>query len=93
MKKKQFFAFFIFILLLGFCLPVFTQFKEKELAEREKWEEFLETAEIVHSEQPFKAREAVTKPWRRTLEKDGMTCKALWKNPKGRMKGFMENWE
>ena len=93
MKNKRFYGIIIFLLLLGFCLPAFAQFKEEELTEREKWEEFLETAEIVHSEQPFKAREAVTKPWRLTLEKDGITCKALWKNPQGRMKGYMENWK
>ncbi|MFC2164725.1 hypothetical protein ACFLT2_07005 [Acidobacteriota bacterium] len=93
MTKKRYYALFIFILFFGFCLPLCAQFKEDEIAEREKWEEFLVMAEILESEQPFKAREAVTRPWRLSLEKDGITKNALWKNPQGRMKGYMENWK
>jgi len=91
--KKHLLGILILGLLLGVDLPVLTQFTPDELAEREKWEDFLSTAEIVSSEQPFSEREAVTKPWRLTLEKDGITKKALWKNPQGRMKGFTENWQ
>ncbi len=90
---KRFFAFFLFIFVLGLCLPLFAQFKEEELSARETWEEFLKMAEIVDSSQPFKAREAVTRPWKLTLKKDGVTTNALWKNPQGRMKGFMEHWK
>jgi len=93
MSKKHFLAFSIIVIFLGLCLPAYTQFKEEEVAEREKWEEFLRTAEIVEADQPFKAREAVTRPWKLTLEKDGITKNALWKNPQGRMKGYMENWK
>jgi hypothetical protein len=79
-------------LLLIFALQTFAQFTEDELAEREKWEGFLQTAEVVSSEQPFSDREAVTNPWVLTLEKDGITHKAIWKNCEGRMRGYVENW-
>lgn len=91
--KKYILAFLVFILFLGFNLPLFAQFKAEEAEAREKWEEFLKTAEVVDQDQPFSDREAVTKPWVITLEKDGVTNKAIWKNPSGRMKGFMENWK
>ncbi len=93
MKKNRFFALSLFIFVLGLSSSVFAQFKEKELANREMWEEFLKTAEVVEADQPFGAREAVTRPWKLTLEKDGVTINALWKNPQGRMKGFMEHWK
>lgn len=93
MTKKVFIVFFTILLFLCFGLPMFTQFKDEELAEREKWEEFLTAAEIIESDQPFPAREAVTRPWKLTLERDGVTKYAIWKNPQGRMKGYMENWK
>jgi len=61
------------------------------LAEREKWEEFLKTAEIIAQDQPFESREAVTDPWVFTLEKDGVKNNAIWKDVAGRQKGFFEN--
>ena len=82
----------ILILTTGFNALSFAQFTEEEVAEREKWEGFLLNAEIVAQEQPFSDREAVTKPWRLTLEQDGVTKNALWKNCEGRMRGFVENW-
>jgi hypothetical protein len=90
--KKYLLTLLVFVLFLGFNLPVFAQFKPEEVAARENWEEFLVAAEVVDQEQPFSDREAVTKPWVITLEKDGVTNRAIWKNPEGRMKGFMENW-
>lgn len=90
--KKFALAFAVILLFLGFNLPSFAQFKPEELKAREKWEDFLATAEIIDKEQPFSDREAVTKPWVLTLQKDGITNKAIWKNPEGRMKGFLENW-
>jgi hypothetical protein len=91
--KKTILCFLILMFVLSFNLQVFTQFTDEEVAEREKWEGFLQTAEIVGSEQPFSDREAVTNPWRLTLEKDGITKRALWKNPEGRMRGWVENWK
>jgi len=90
--KKYIMTFLVFILILGFNLPSFAQFKPEEVEAHDKWEEFLRTAEVIGQDQPFSDREAVTKPWVITLEKDGVTNKAIWKNPEGRMKGFLENW-
>lgn len=80
-------------MLLGVavCLPVTAQFTEEQLAEREKWEEFLSAAEIVEQEQ-MSGSLAVTNPWVLSLEQEGITRKALWKNPKGRMRGYLEGW-
>jgi hypothetical protein len=90
--KKQMMISLVFILFLGFNLPLFAQFTPEEVEARAKWEEFLRTAEVVDQSQPFSDREAVTNPWVLTLEKDGVTNRAIWKNPEGRMKGFVENW-
>jgi hypothetical protein len=62
--------------------PCFAQFTPQEIAEREKWEEFLSTARIIAQEQ-ISSRDAVTSPWILTLEKDDFTHRALWKNPEG----------
>jgi len=91
--NKRIITLFFFVILFGFLFQSLAQFTPEELAEREKWEEFLTTAEIVGQEQPFSKREAVTEPWVLTLEKDGIKNQALWKNPEGRMKGFVENWK
>lgn len=90
--KKFFLISFILTFAIGFNLQAFAQFTEEEAAEKEKWEDFLKTAEIVGQEQPFSDREAVTRPWKLTLEKEGITKNALWKNCEGRMRGFVENW-
>lgn len=90
--KKLFVMAMILAFVIGSQVRAYAQFTDEEVAEREKWEEFLNTAEIVGQEQPFSDREAVTRPWRLTLEKDGISKDALWKNPEGRMRGFVENW-
>ncbi len=89
--KKILIAFFSLVIIIGFNLQCFAQFTPEEVAERAKWEEFLKTAEITGQEQMV-SREAVTNPWKLTLEKDGIIRNALWKNPKGRQKGFVEGW-
>jgi hypothetical protein len=68
------------------------QLKPDEIAQDKAWEEFLATAEIKAAEQ-FKGSEAVTSPYRLTLEKDGQTRSAFWKNPEGRMSGYIEGWK
>lgn len=89
--KKQFLVFvFGFIFLLSFA-PCYAQFSEEDIAERPKWEEFLLNANIVKEEQI--RSEAVTKPWRLTLELDGVSNDALWKNVEGRVKGYIEGWK
>lgn len=90
---KRLIIFFGLVIVLGFSIQSIAQFTKEELAEREKWEEFLKTAEIVKQVQPFDKREAVTEPWVLTLEKDGVTNDAIWKDVSGRTKGFMESWK
>lgn len=80
------------IVLLAYTLPSFGQFTPEEIAERPKWEEFLLNANVVEKEQ-MGGSEAVTNPWRLTLELNGITKNGLWKNPEGRMKGFIEGWK
>jgi hypothetical protein len=89
--KKRFLIFFFFIVVLGFNFPSRAQFTPEEVAERAKWEEFLKTAKIIKEEQ-IVGREAITKPWQLTLEKDGITRNALWKNPEGLQLGYIEGW-
>jgi len=90
--KKRFITFFIFIVILGFSFRLIAQFTPEEVAEREKWEEFLKTAEIIDQQQ-MTSRQAVTSPWVLTLKKDDITRRALWKNPEGRFRGYWEGWK
>ncbi|MFQ6110090.1 MAG: hypothetical protein ACE5L7_11125 [Candidatus Aminicenantales bacterium] len=89
--KIRFILFFTFLIVLGFGFQSIAQFTPEAVAEREKWEEFLKTAIIIGQKQQ-ESREAVTEPWELTLEKNGVTRKALWKDAEGRTKGFVENW-
>jgi hypothetical protein len=69
------------------------QFLAGELAERERWESFLEKAEVIMAEsRQLKGSEAVTSPWVLMLSLDGVKHKGLWKNPQGRMGGYWEGW-
>jgi hypothetical protein len=80
-----------FLIVFGLASQSAAQFSPQEIAEREKWEEFLKTATVVGQKQQ-KSREAVTEPWELTLEKDGIMRKALWKDAEGLMGGKIENW-
>jgi len=91
MKRKSFLIITLF-LLIAQSYKVIAQFTPEELAEREKWEEFLKTAEIIGQTQ-MKSREAVTEPWTLTLEKDGITKNAMWKDVEGKPRGYLENWK
>jgi hypothetical protein len=91
--KKRTIIFFFFGVFLGFHFLSLAQFKPEELAERPKWEQFLQESEIRSYSKDFDEREAVTEPWTLVLEKDGITRRALWKNPEGRFKGFLDNWK
>jgi hypothetical protein len=84
------FTFVLFFLV--FQSLAFAQFSPEELAEREKWEEFLNTAEVTGQKQMI-SRQAVTHPWKIELERDGVTKSALWKDCKGKMRGFVESWK
>ena len=67
------------------------QFLPDELAQRERWERFLETAEIVGSKQ-LTGPGAVTSPWVLTLKLGDITHRGLWKDAQGRMGGYWEGW-
>ena len=90
--KKWLFGIVSVLLITSFASQALAQFTPEELAEREKWEELLTTAEIVGQRQ-LGGSEAVTEPWVLELEKDGIKFRAIWKNPLGRVKGFLESWK
>jgi hypothetical protein len=81
------------VLTIGAMTFSFSQFKKNEVSERTHWEDFLVNSRIIHAEQPWSTAEAATSPWLLTLEKDGVTKKAIWKNVSGRLNGFSENWK
>jgi hypothetical protein len=66
------------------------QFTASEIAQREEWEEFLRTAEIVKSEL---IGEGVTKPWKLLLKKGTIEKKAAWKNPEVKQGDFIDRWK
>jgi len=68
------------------------QFTAEELAQRERWEDFLKTAAVA-GEKQIVGEMAVTSPWRLTLTKDGLSHDALWKNIEGRVRGYVEGWK
>src|SRR5512136_992527 len=84
---------FMTVAALGFGCRLLAQFTAAEVAEFDKWEDFLKTAKVVAQKQ-LTGAEAVTSPWILTLEKDGVQHKALWKNAYGlRVKGYKETWK
>ena len=91
MRKTNIFFMFTVIFLVFHFIAI-AQFSPEELAERDKWEEFMQTAKVTGQEQMI-SRQAVTRPWRIELERDGITNHALWKDCKGKMGGFEESWK
>ncbi len=79
----------VFVCLLAAGILAAPQFRPEEIAQREQWENFLLTAEIVGAE-PLK--EGVTKPYRLTLKKGDIEAKAAWKNPNGKPDGVYDKW-
>jgi hypothetical protein len=77
---------------LWFSLESLAQFKPDEVAQNAKWEDFLKTAKVIDQKQ-MSANEDSTRPWVLTLEKDGVTHKAVWKGLSGRYYGFEESWK
>ncbi len=80
------------VLLIGICLPALAQFTPEELEKRPEWEGFLVKADSIDQSR-MNTGQAVTNPWVLTLSHNGVTNKAIWKNPSGRMKGYLENWK
>jgi len=68
------------------------QIPASDIAARAQWEEFLRTADII-DERQMGDEEGVTNPWVLTLAKDGVTRRALWKNPQGIQRGVLEGWK
>jgi hypothetical protein len=81
---------------LGFLVllraPAPAQFTAEELSRRPEWERFLGSAEIVETRQ-LGREEGITRPWVLTLEKDGVTRKAIWKDVQGFVLGYDEHWQ
>lgn len=90
--NKRLMTVLFFTIFLGFHFLSVAQFTPEEIAEDGKWEEFLKTAEITGKRQ-LGGGEAVNAPWRLTLEKNGIKRNALWKNPEGLQKGYLEGWK
>jgi hypothetical protein len=67
----------VFLLALGAGAAAAGQLKPEVSARLDFWEDFLRTAEIVDA---HPIGEGVTKPWRLTLEKDGVRHDAAWKD-------------
>jgi hypothetical protein len=65
------------------------QYKPDEVAQRDAWEEFLKTAEIV-SDKPI--GEGVTKPRRFLLRKGEVERSAAWKSVTGSPLGVLDEW-
>ncbi|MBN2409019.1 MAG: hypothetical protein JXE07_04725 [Candidatus Aminicenantes bacterium] len=70
--------------------PLDAQFTADEVAQRPFWEEFLQTAQILRSEE---IGEGVTKPFKFYLQRNNTKAEACWKNPKGLRDGFLEGWQ
>ncbi len=79
----------LFFVAAGF--PVLSQFTPQEIAQREQWEEFLTTAEIIKYE---RIGVGVTKPWKLYLKKGDIERKAAWKDiDKSLGDGATDRWQ
>ena len=87
--KKVILSTICFILPLSIIVS-YAQFTVEEIAQREKIEDFLKTADIVKSE---KIGEGVTKPMRLYLKEGDQEISGCWKNPRGVQKGHLEGWQ
>lgn len=90
MKKAM--LFFLVFGFLWFSLESLAQFKPEEVADYAKLEDFLQTAKIIDQRQMSQS-EGVTRPYVLTLEKDGVTQRAVWKGLSGLQKGYEESWK
>jgi hypothetical protein len=91
MKKTLFAA--LTVLVLGCASGLWAQLSDDYVNNSQKWEDFLKTAKVTGQEQ-ITGPKAVTNPWILTLEKDGVTLKAVWKDILGeRIGGFKETWK
>ena len=77
------------VIFFGFQFQAGAQLTPEEVSSRQKWEEFLKTAEIIGSED---IPEGVTKPIRLFLKKDEIEASGAWKKVKGLREGVLEGW-
>ncbi len=77
-------------LILSSSTILQSQFTSEELAKRDALEEFLLNAEIVKAEE---VGHGVTKPLRLYLKSNGKEDSGCWKNPQGKIQGFLEGWQ
>ena len=68
------------------------QLSDEIVAGRDATIAFIEAAEVTDAEK-MPASEGVTEPYKLKLELDGRSEQALWKNPQGRVQGFVEGWK
>ncbi|MGB8959444.1 MAG: hypothetical protein WCC00_10610 [Candidatus Aminicenantales bacterium] len=81
------------VVALGIGSGLRAQLDPALVADYDKWEDFLRTANVTAQKQLTGAL-SVTNPWELTLEKDGVVHKALWKDVFGaNVKGFKETWK
>jgi hypothetical protein len=80
---------FSLLVFLGIPFQTNAQLTSEELASRDKWEEYLKTAEIVGSED---IPEGVTKPIRLFLKMGEIEASGAWKMVKGIREGVKEGW-
>jgi hypothetical protein len=78
--------------LLLAVAPALAQLTDEEVANREGTEAFLTDSEIVESRKMSQS-EGVTEPYQLTLELGDRKEDALWKDPQGRVGGFIEGWK
>jgi hypothetical protein len=88
--KRKIILTLILSLVIVQSYEVKAQFTTSEIAQRGEWEEFLKTAEIVAHKD---IGEGVTKPIRLFLKMGDVEASGAWKNPSGRMHGFLEGWQ
>jgi len=77
-KKKFWLIVVAAALSAAWSIGAFAQIRPDDLAQETKWEEFLKAAPVVDSSQ-FGRSEAVARPYKLTLEKDGVRHLGLWK--------------
>jgi len=72
-------------------LPLRAQFTADEIAQRAQWEAFLSGARVVRGEG---LGEGVTKPYKLTLEMDGVRKFAVWKGVNQKLGGgVLDSWK